>query len=246
MRLLCVTAHPDDEAGGFGGSLLLYRSRGVETHVLCLTEGQAATHRGNAKTGAELAAVRRAEFAASCELLQVTKSAVLEYPDGGLTRQDFFAAVGDLTRHIRQIRPNVIITFGTEGAVTAHPDHSMVSVFTTMAFHSAGRTNRYPEQLELEGLQPHRTQKLYYQTAGFTLEDRQPVSMSPITTVIDVGPYVDTKIAAFRKHTSQAPLFERFEGTVRRRGPRESFHLAASTTPQKMEPETDLFAGVVE
>lgn len=246
MRLLCVTAHPDDEAGGFGGSLLLYRDRGVETHVLCLTEGQAATHRGDARSGAELAAIRRREFTASCELLRVSQSEVLTYPDGGLAQVDFYAAVGDLTRRIRQLKPHVIITFGTEGAVTAHPDHSMVSVFTTMAFHWAGRTNRYPEQLEKEGLQPHRTQKLYYATAGFTLEERQPVSLSPSSAAIDITPYFDTKIAAFKRHTSQSPLFELFETTVRRRGPRESFHLAAAITPRKMEHETDLFAGVVE
>ncbi|HUS19197.1 MAG TPA: PIG-L family deacetylase [Terriglobales bacterium] len=246
MRLLCVTAHPDDEAGGFGGSLLLYRSRGVETYVLCLTEGQAATHRGSAKSGAELAAVRRAEFAASCELLRVSHSEVLDYPDGGLAKLDFFTVVGDLTRRIRQIRPNVIMTFGTEGAVTAHPDHSMVSAFTSMAYQWAARTNRYPEQLEKEGLQPHRTQKLYYASAGFTLEDRQPVALAPISTVVDIAPHFDTKIAAFKKHASQSPLFEMFEGTVRRRGPHESFHLAASTTPRKIEAETDLFAGVME
>jgi LmbE family N-acetylglucosaminyl deacetylase len=246
LRLLCVTAHPDDEAGGFGGSLLLYRSRGTETYVLCLTDGQAATHRGPAKTGAELAEVRRKEFAASCELLKVSQGTVLDYPDGGLAKQDFYAVVGDLTRRIRQIRPQVIMTFGMEGAVTAHPDHSMVSAFTSLAFQWAGRTNRYPEQLEQEGLQPHRAQKLYYATAGFTLDDRQPVSLAPITAVIDIAPYFDIKIAAFKKHASQSPLFEMFEGTVRRRGPHESFHLAAAITPRKMESETDLFAGVVE
>ncbi|HVG91815.1 MAG TPA: PIG-L family deacetylase, partial [Alphaproteobacteria bacterium] len=42
LRLLCFTAHPDDEAGGFGGTLLRYAERGVETHVICLTPGQAA------------------------------------------------------------------------------------------------------------------------------------------------------------------------------------------------------------
>lgn len=246
MRLLCVTAHPDDEAGGFGGSLQLYRSRGVETQVLCLTEGQAATHRGSAKTGAELAVVRRAEFAAACELLRVSHSEVLSYPDGGLAQQDFLAVVGDLTRRFRQIRPQVIVTFGAEGAVTAHPDHSMASLFTTMAFHWAGRTNRYPEQLEKEGLTPHRAQKLYYATASFTLDDRQPVALPPWTASIDIAPYFDTKVAAFRKHTSQAPLFDMFENAVRKRGPRELFHLAAAITPRTMEHETDLFAGVVE
>lgn len=246
LRLLCVTAHPDDEAGGFGGALQLYRRRGVETYVLCLTEGQAATHRGTATSGPELAALRRTEFAAACALLQVSHSEVLAYPDGGLSQCDFHSVTGDLTRRIRQIRPQVIITFGTEGAITAHPDHSMVSLFTTMAFHWAGRTNRYPEQLEKEGLQPHRTQKLYYATASFTLPDRQPVSLPPASASIDIAPYFDTKVAAFRKHTSQAPLFEMFENAVRQRGPKELFHLAAAITPRTMEHETDLFAGVVE
>ena len=64
LRLLCITAHPDDEAGGFGGSLLVCADRGIETHVLCLTPGQAASHRGNSASNDELAAMRRREFAA--------------------------------------------------------------------------------------------------------------------------------------------------------------------------------------
>ena len=70
---MCITAHPDDEAGGFGGALRVYADRGVETSVLCLTSGQAATHRGGAKSDHELAAIRRQEFAASCEILGVSR-----------------------------------------------------------------------------------------------------------------------------------------------------------------------------
>src|SRR5439155_5069448 len=66
LRMLVITAHPDDEAGNFGGSLCLYHDRGVETCVLCLTPGQAATHRGGARSDQELALIRRQEFAASC------------------------------------------------------------------------------------------------------------------------------------------------------------------------------------
>ena len=64
LRMMVITAHPDDEAGGFGGSLRLYSDRGVETCVLCLTPGQAATYRGGARNDQELAAIRRKEFAA--------------------------------------------------------------------------------------------------------------------------------------------------------------------------------------
>ena len=104
-RLLVVTAHPDDEAGGFGGTLLLSRERGIETYVICLTPGQAASNRGGAKSDEELSAMRRKEFARSCENLQVTHGEVLNYHDGALDKETFLDVVGELTRKIREIRP---------------------------------------------------------------------------------------------------------------------------------------------
>ncbi len=242
-RLLCVTAHPDDEAGGFGGSLLRYRLSGAETYVVCLTAGTAATNRGGAKSNDELAAMRRKEFAVSCELLKITCGEVLDYPDGGLDRVDIRTVVADLTARIRKVRPQVVLTFGPEGAITGHTDHAMASAFATAAFHSAARTDRFPEQLS-DGLTPHRPQKLYYATALFNLPDRQPIALAPATAVIDIAEHVETKIKAFRSHLSQAPLFPRFDAAVRARGQSEFFHLAAASTPRKMENETELFAGV--
>lgn len=243
-RLLCFTAHPDDEAGGFGGTLLHYAARGVETHVICLTPGQAATHRGGAKSDQELAAMRRKEFAASCKLLKVTSGSVLDYPDGGLDRQNFIEVVADLTSRVRQLRPDVVMTLGPEGGITGHPDHSMVSTFATTAFHWASRSNRFPEQLQ-SGLSIHRTQKLYYATALFTIPGRQPVALAPSSAVIKLEPHeFETKIAAFKCHTSQAPLFPVFENMVRQRGNSELFHLAAAAMPRRAETETDLFAGI--
>ncbi len=76
LKLLCVTAHPDDECFAFGGALALAVERGVEVSVLCLTDGQAATNRGTAKSGAELGAMRRKEFEAraSCWASRTTRS----------------------------------------------------------------------------------------------------------------------------------------------------------------------------
>ena len=245
-RLLCVTAHPDDEAGAFGGSLLLYASRGVETHVICLTPGQAATHRGGARSDAELAAMRREEFKAACRVLKISQGEVLDHPDAGLDRVNFYAVVGELVERIRRIRPQVMMTIGPEGAVTGHPDHSMASLTATLAYHWAGRSNRFPEQLQ-NGLAPHRTQKLYYATALFTLPDRQPVSLAPVTATLEIGgEFLEAKIKAFKQHTSQAPLFQLFEGMVRKRGTKEVFHLAATTAPRQMTAESDLFEGVTD
>jgi LmbE family N-acetylglucosaminyl deacetylase len=242
---MAITAHPDDEAGAFGGTLRLYRDRNVETSVVCLTAGQAATHRGGAKSDHELAALRRKEFAASCEILKVNRPVVLDYADGKLYRMDLYQVVCELTRQIREFRPQVLITFGPEGAITAHPDHSMVCVFATLAYEWAGRTNRFPDQFN-NGLGPHRVQKLYYGTANFTLAERQPVSLPPITATIDISQQLATKVAAFQAHTTQTPLFPIFQNTLNQRGPHEMFHLVACVTPGNIQTETDLFAGVKE
>jgi LmbE family N-acetylglucosaminyl deacetylase len=245
LRLMVITAHPDDEAASFGGSLRVYHDRGIETCVLCLTPGQAATYRGGAQSDQELAALRRKEFAASCEILRVSRAIVLDYPDGQLHRLELYKVVCELTRQVREFRPHVMLTFGPEGAVTGHTDHSMASVFASLAFHWAGRNNRFPDQLK-DGITPHRAQKLYYATANFSLPGRQPITVSPATTVIEIGDYLETKIAAFKAHVSQAPLWPIFEENVRRRGRQEMFHLAASVKVGLGNPETDLFDSISE
>lgn len=243
LKLLCITAHPDDEAGGFGGSLALYAERGVQTHVICLTPGQAASHRGNTRSDEELAARRREEFLASCRILNVAHGEVLNYRDGALDRAELYGVAADLSRRIRQIRPHVVMTFGPEGALTGHTDHSMASIFATAAYHWAGRSNRFAEQLT-NGIRPYRPQKLYYGTASFTLAERQPISPAPATTAIDIAGYWEQKIRAFHAHTTQAPLFPIFERNVSNSRGRELFHLAAAISPRQIELETDLFSGV--
>lgn len=241
---MCITAHPDDEAGGFGGTLQLYAQRGVETSVVCLTPGQAATHRGGARSDSELAEMRRLEFAESCKILKVSRPVVLDYPDGQLYLQPANKVVYELTKQMREFRPQVVMTFGADGGVTGHPDHSMAGMFATLAFQWAGRSNRYADQFE-SGLQPHRAQKLYYGTADFVLPGRQPVSFSPASAVIDIGDSLEAKIQAFKAHTSQRPLWPLFEENVRKRGAVELFHLAATVNPVSQQQEADLFAEIV-
>ena len=242
---MCITAHPDDEAGGFGGTLLRYSDLGVKTCVICLTPGQAATHRGAARSDQELASIRRKEFAASCELLKVSEALVLDYPDANLYRQDLYRVVCDLTRHVRRFRPQVMMTFGPEGGLTGHQDHAMASIFASLAFHWSGRENRFPDQLA-EGLKTHRAQKLYYATADFALPGRPPITMPPVTAVIDIHEQLETKIAAFKAHPSQSPLWGMFEKSVRERGNKEKFHLAASINYGPIKSESDLFEGINE
>jgi LmbE family N-acetylglucosaminyl deacetylase len=246
FRLLCITAHPDDEAGAFGGIIAYYSDRGVEVSVVCLTAGTAARNRGTARDDAELAALRTAEFQESIGHLGIAQGEVLAFPDGKLDRANFYEVVGELVLRIRRLQPHVVLTFGQDGGLTGHPDHAMAGTFATQAFHWAGRADRYPTQLA-SGLQPHSAQKLYHVTADFKLPDRMPTSPLTVTARVETGAErFERKMQAFMKHMTQEPLFERLRKNLGNAPTQDMFHLAATRDPQDAKFETDLFEGVVK
>ena len=193
--------------------------RGMETSVLCLTEGRAASNRGNAGSEEELAQLRRQEFAAALRVLDVDHGEVLTYPDGNLVGQNFFSVTADLVDRIRRFRPHVVLTFGGDGNVNLHADHSMVSFFTTAAFYWAGRSNFAP------GLPPWSPSKLYYGAAPFLAhaspQEARSISMMPASLVLNVEDLKGKKLEAFLQHTSQGKMLAKVREafrTDRRRG----------------------------
>src|ERR1700735_2158632 len=101
LKLLCVPAHPDDECFGFGGALMLAAKAGIETSVICFTDGQAATNRGDAATPEQLGQMRRKEFAASCKIMDVTHHELLDYQDAQLEFANFSETAAKLVKRIR-------------------------------------------------------------------------------------------------------------------------------------------------
>ena len=242
LRLLCICAHPDDECFGFGGALALYASRGVETSVLCLTDGQAATNRGDASSAKELGQTRRAEFEASCKVLGVHSYQVLDYHDGQLEHERLSDLAGALVSHIRRLRPHVVITFGLDGGVNTHPDHTSVSAATSAAFHWSGSPKRYVTT----GADLWQPQRLYYLTTNSFLPDRRQPLPAPWTHTLNIGSVFDKKKEAFTQHKSQAPLMQLAIPFFERHGTDERYALAAAVPPQPARQSSDLFEGVAE
>ena len=239
MKLMCVIAHPDDECFAFGGALALAAERGVETYVVCLTDGQAGSHRGNAESGADLGRMRREEFVASCKVLGVTHHELLDYQDGRLESVNFAQTAGRLVERIRRFQPDVVITFGGDGGLNTHSDHMMVSALTTAAFHWAGRAKRYPDLAV--AFQPKR---LFHLSTNFFIPGRQPPLPLPWSVKLDIESVFDRRREAFRQHTSQAPLMEQTREFFDRYGREEFYTLIATAEPQPVHLSTDLFAGL--
>jgi LmbE family N-acetylglucosaminyl deacetylase len=237
--MMCVVAHPDDECFGFGGALVLAADRGVETYVVCLTDGQAATYRGDAASGAELGQMRREEFAASCKVLGVTHHELLDYQDGRLEFVEFSKAAGRLVERMRRFKPDVVLTFGSDGGPNTHNDHMMVSSLTTSAFHWAGRAKRYPELATV--FQPKR---LFYLSTNFFIPGRQAPMPMPWTVKLDIARVQQQKAEAFRAHTSQAPLIENTRELFQRYGAEEFYSLIAHSELGEARFSSDLFEGL--
>jgi LmbE family N-acetylglucosaminyl deacetylase len=207
-RILCVTAHPDDESGAFGGALMLAHRAGAETRVLCFTDGQAAHFRGDLPAGEDLGEVRREEMAAACAVLGVTAHEVLHFPDGALDQQSFQEMVGIVVDRIRRWRPHVVLTFGADGGVNLHRDHTMISAVTTAAFHWAARPELFPTDAP-----PWSPCKLYFSSTPFvSVRNHSELDGSPTTPwslILELGELAERKAEAFSKHHTQQGVLER-------------------------------------
>lgn len=241
-RLLCVVAHPDDECVAFGGALALAKKQGADVSIVCLTDGQAATYRGTAKSAAELGAMRRAEFHASCEVLGATHHEILDYQDAKLEFEDVSALAGVLVERIRRWKPHVVVTFGLDGAVNTHPDHAMTGAATSMAFQWSARAKRYPDQLS-NGMELWAPQKLYLQTSNYLLPGREHLSPAPWSLRLDISSVMDIKRKAFDQHTSQQPIMQNIRGLWEMHH-EEFYLLAAAVTPREIPHEGCMFEGV--
>jgi LmbE family N-acetylglucosaminyl deacetylase len=142
LRLMAVLAHPDDESLGVGGTLAKYASEGVEVFLLTATRGDGGRYRGHRPGEPQhpgrigLGSIREAELRTAAAMLGVREVSLLDYPDQQLDRADPREAIAGITAHIRRIRPDVVVTFGPDGAY-GHPDHIAISQFTTAAIVAA-------------------------------------------------------------------------------------------------------------
>jgi LmbE family N-acetylglucosaminyl deacetylase len=129
--------------------------------VVSATRGDAGQIRdARAATRRTLGRVRERELRDACARLGVQHARCLDYGDGTLKDIAQATLTRDVVRIIRAFRPDVVITFGEDGAY-GHPDHIAISSATTAACAQAGDARQFPEQ-GAEGLSPHAPAGLYH------------------------------------------------------------------------------------
>ena len=269
FKLLAVLAHPDDESLGFGGTLAKYAAEGVETYLVTATRGEGGRFGSLGKGGdpVEVGRVREAELRAAAAVLGIREVSILGYPDGAVDQVDVATAVRAIVSHIRRIQPDVVVTFGPEGAY-GHPDHIAISQFTTAANVCAADCGyRVEYGSQADSLPPHRVRKLHYLAwrnnkwqayqAAFrkltSVVDGVERQAAPwpdwaVTTEIDTSAYWSVVWKAVCCHQTQLSIYERLGNLTEAQqtalwGSQE-FYRAYSSVNGGRKPETDLFEGL--
>lgn len=263
LKLMCILAHPDDESLALGGTLARYAAQGIETSLIVATRGERgwfgdpAAYPGET----ELGNIRERELRKASRALGISHLAFLDYIDGDLDQADEELAIAKIVRQIRQIRPQVVVTFGPDG-LYGHPDHIAISQFTTSAIVCAADA-----AYAAADLAPHRVSKLYYRTATSDwLEMYMPIFGNlimhidgqerralawknwAITTRLDTGNYWQAVWQAVCCHQTQIPeqrVLQRLTEADHRKlwGPQE-YYRAFSLVNGGRKAETDLFEGL--
>ncbi|MFD7862344.1 N-acetyl-1-D-myo-inositol-2-amino-2-deoxy-alpha-D-glucopyranoside deacetylase [Streptomyces sp. NPDC059783] len=289
-RLLLVHAHPDDESINNGATMARYAAEGARVTLVTCTLGEEGEviPPGLAHLTADrddsLGPYRSGELAAAMKELGVTDHRFLggagRYRDSGMMdtppnhRPGAFwsasldEAAGHLVDVIREVRPQVLVTYDPDGGY-GHPDHIQAHRVATRAAELAADPAHRPGSGA-----PHTIAKIYWNRVPRTVAeegfarlraaDPAPfpgvaavgdvpgvVDDALITTEIDAGAYGGAKAAAMRAHATQitvdGPWFALSNDLGQPLFTTEYYELAGGTpgSPDGAR-ETDLFAGVTE
>jgi LmbE family N-acetylglucosaminyl deacetylase len=195
-RAMTIYAHPDDQEFTVAGTLAKWAKAGCEIISVAITSGDSGSN-DTSKDGSYkpiLAQLREKEQLAANAMLGVKETVFLHYPDGEL--EPTIALRKELTRLIRQFKPDAVLTGNPEGwfyrgDYLNHPDHRAASQAACEAVFPSACSRLIFADLLSAGYEPHNVKRLYIHGADKS------------NTWIDITETIDIKIEALRKHASQ-------------------------------------------
>ena len=289
-RMLLVHAHPDDETIGSGITMAKYAAEGVAVTLLTCTRGEEGEvlvpelEQLGAAHDDELGPHREQELAAAMKVLGVTDHRFLggagRWRDSGMMglptndnpqafwRADLLEASTEVAALIREVRPQVLVTYDTNGGY-GHPDHIQAHRVATYGVALAAAPifrpdlgaawdvpkvywTAVPRSMLARGLEElakaGKTALFGVESADdlpFVVDDEQ------VTAQVEALEREPAKMAALREHRTQVSLEGPFFEMAEVIGPdafgREYFSLAKGTPGPHLDEngwETDLFDGL--
>jgi LmbE family N-acetylglucosaminyl deacetylase len=194
--ILLFTPHPDDDTFCCAGTLALLAKNGNNVRIVIYTNDDKGSYDPE-MTSEHLASIRMHEEEEACRILGIPKQNIqwLEYHDGMLEYANTRDLVEEVTRIIRQVRPEVVLSIdpGSEYVRWHKTDHRMAANNTMDAIRAAEWHLYFPNQQLHEGLKPWQVPQEYY----FYVTDKEA------NYWVNIDSVVEKKLDAAMAHVSQ-------------------------------------------
>ena len=188
-RALAVYAHPDDPEISCGGTLAAWAQAGCDVHVLTCTRGEKGSSDPAVDTE-ELARRRAGEIREAAAVLNLAGHEQLPLDDGDL--ENCSEVRGLIVAAVRRVRPEVVIC----------PDPTAVIFGDTYFNH---HDHRVVGWATLDAVAPAAANPHYFPDVGPAHQVRSVLLSGTLepNVWVDVGPTLETKVAAVACHRSQ-------------------------------------------
>ncbi|MEX0680425.1 MAG: PIG-L family deacetylase [Balneolales bacterium] len=134
MKVLYIFPHPDDESFGPAPAMAAQLRAGHEVFLLTYTKGGATKVRFKLGYSVEkMGEVRYREMLRVAKALQLTGMKVLDLPDSGLKELNPLELEAVTEEHIREIAPDVVVTYAVHGISGFH-DHLVTHAVVKRVF----------------------------------------------------------------------------------------------------------------
>lgn len=200
--LVCIFAHPDDEAFGPSGSIAKF-AKERDVYIICVTDGDAGQN--SSSQTEELGKIRRNELLKSAGILGVKEVFFLGYKDGGLCNNLYHELASKIEQKLKELDPDTLMTFDLTG-ISGHIDHITVALVTTFVFRNSATVSTLLYYGEKAAVLDEYHDYFIYMPPG--LKDTE------IDMEIDINEYWDTKIMAMKTHVSQKHDCEMIESVI--------------------------------
>lgn len=197
-NLVCVFAHPDDEAFGPGGTIAKL-SKKFNVYLLCATKGEAGQSLESGIRNNELGKVRANELRRSAKILGVKKVYFLGFKDGTLSNNLYHKLAAMIKAHLLKLRPSIVLTYEPLG-VSGHIDHIVVSMVTMFVV----KKLKFVKEIWQVCLPDYRAK----QRQDYYICFSPGYKKSEIDKVVDIKDIWEKKMEAMMQHKSQFKDFQ--------------------------------------